>query len=143
MLLVEEKQVPIKIELVPMRSYGDKPPAFMRLVAGGMLPAITVERENGQKQVITESSVIMELLDRWHPPSEGYKPMLPDDDDAKGLNRYNELARLERDLFSWWCTLIFRPEGPNMSAGGLMNILGGKKSSSEMSGAMSGFLDCL
>ncbi len=138
---MEEKQVPINIELVPMRSYGDKPPEFMRMVRGGMLPAITVERDNGQKQVITESSVIMELLDRWHPPSEGYKPMLPDDDDAEGLKRYDTLARLERDLFSWWCTLIFRPEGPRMSAGGLMNMLGGKKP--EMSGAMSGFLDCL
>jgi Glutathione S-transferase, N-terminal domain len=49
MLLVEEKQVPIKIELVPMRSYGDKPPAFLRKVPSGLLPAIEV---NGQ--MITE-----------------------------------------------------------------------------------------
>jgi Glutathione S-transferase, N-terminal domain len=49
MLLVEEKQVPIKIELVPMRSYGDKPPAFLRKVPSGLLPAIEV---NGQ--IITE-----------------------------------------------------------------------------------------
>lgn len=49
MLLVEEKQVPIKIELVPMRSYGDKPQEFLRKVPGGLLPAIEI---NGQ--VITE-----------------------------------------------------------------------------------------
>jgi glutathione S-transferase len=54
MLLVEEKQVPIKIELVPMRSYGDKPAAFMRKVPNGLLPAIEV---NGQ--VITECKLIV------------------------------------------------------------------------------------
>jgi len=143
MLLIEEKQVPINIELVPMRSYGDKPTEFTRMVPGGLLPAITVERENGQKQVITESSVIMELLDQWHPASEGYKPMLPEETDAKGVKKFNELSQLERELFSWWCTLMFRPEGPNMSAPGIMSILSGKKETSGMSGAMKGFLDCI
>jgi glutathione S-transferase len=149
MLLIEEKQVPINIELVPMRSYGDKPVEFMRMVPGGMLPAITVERDNGQKQVITESGVIMELLDQWHPESEGYKPMLPKEDDQEGWNRYNRLARLERELFSWWCTLMFRPEGPKMpsaSSGfmGFFSGMNGKGGGSEMiSGSMSGFLDCL
>ena len=142
MLLIEEKQVPINIGLVPMRSYGDKPTEFTRMVPGGMLPALTVERANGQKQVITESSVIMELLDQWHPESEGYKPMLPDEGDEKGRRRYSQLARLERELFSWWCTLMFRPEGPKMSVPGLMGMLTGKKGP-EMSGALSGFLDCM
>mmetsp|Transcript_3131 Transcript_3131/g.5814 ORF Transcript_3131/g.5814 Transcript_3131/m.5814 type:complete len:592 (-) Transcript_3131:88-1863(-) len=150
MLLIEEKQVPINIELVPMRSYGDKPVEFMRMVPGGMLPAITIERDNGQKQVITESGVIMELLDQWHPESEGYKPMLPNDSDQDGWNRYNRLARLERELFSWWCTLMFRPEGPKMpsasSGSGFMGFFTGKNGQGGgemMSGAMSGFLDCL
>lgn len=110
MLLVEEKQVPIQIELVPMRSYGDKPQEFMRKVPGGLLPAIEV---NGK--IITESSVIMELLDQWHPPSEGYKPMMPQDD--AGMKRFKELSRLERELFSWWCTLLFRPEMPGVGGG--------------------------
>jgi hypothetical protein len=35
MLLIEEKRIPIKIELVPMRSYGDKPMDFMRKVPNG------------------------------------------------------------------------------------------------------------
>ena len=75
MLLIEEKKVPIQISLVPMRSYGDKPREFLQKVPNGLLPAIEV---NGE--IITESSVIMELLDRWHPPEDGYKPMLPQDD---------------------------------------------------------------
>ena len=94
-----------KIELVPMRSYGDKPTEFMRMVPGGILPAITIEKSNGQQQVITESGVIMELLDQWHPASEGYKPMLPEESDQSGWKRYNQLARLERELFSYWCNL--------------------------------------
>jgi len=147
MLLIEEKEIPINIGLVPMRSYGDKPADFMRLVPSGLLPAIVVETEGG-KQVITESQVIMELLDKWHPASDGYKSMLPDPDDTKGLAKYDKLARLERELFSWWCTLIFRPEGPRMAGGGvragLMGMITGKKEETEeISGAMQGFLDCL
>jgi glutathione S-transferase len=118
------------------------------MVRGGLLPALTIERSQGQKQTITESQVIMELLDEWHPPSEGYKRMLPAVEDGKNGARYQSLARLERDLFSWWCTLLFRPEGgPSMPGGGgrgggLMGMLtGGNKNS--MSGAMKGFLECL
>ena len=43
-----------------MRSYGDKPADFMRLVPSGLLPAIVVETEGG-KQVITESQVRVEI----------------------------------------------------------------------------------
>ena len=137
MLLVEEKQVPIKIDLVPMRSYGDKPREFMQKVPGGLLPAIEV-----QGQVITESQVIMELLDQWYPESEGYKRMMPRENDKAGQQRYRQLADLERDLFRWWCTLVFRPDGPSLGGGGnpLARLMGGQD---EMSGAMKGFLDCL
>ena len=148
MLLIEEKRIPINIELVPMRSYGDKPTSFTRMVPSGLLPALIVERDDGQKQVITESQVIMELLDAWHPASEGYKKMLPDSNDKAGNARYDRLARLERDLFSWWCTLIFRPEGPRLGGGGgggLMGMLSGKGAGGgdEMSDSMKGFLECL
>jgi len=87
MLLVEEKRIPMRISLVPMRSYGDKPAEFLRKVPSGLLPAIEV---NGQ--VITESQVIMELLDEWHKPSDGYRAMMP-----VGMERYQKLARLERE----------------------------------------------
>jgi glutathione S-transferase len=105
------------------------------MVPSGLLPALLVETNDGRQQVITESQVIMELLDQWHTVEDGYKPMMPSENDEEGQKRYNKLARLERELFSWWCTLIFRPEGP----GGMLGKLIG---SSEPSGAMGGFLDC-
>jgi glutathione S-transferase len=135
MLLIEEKEIPIKIDLVPMRSYGDKPPEFITKVPSGLLPAIEV---NGK--IITESQVIMELLDQWHPVEEGYKPMMPTDD--AGRSKYTTLARLERELFSWWCTLVFRPEGPRLG-GGFGGLLGGGKKDGGMSESMKGFMDCI
>ena len=92
MLLIEEKQVPVRLELVPMRSYGDKPREFMQKVPGGLLPAMEVDGK-----IITESQVIMELLDQWHTVDDGYRPMRPAKDDAKGREKYNTLARLERE----------------------------------------------
>jgi len=136
MLLVEEKQVPLQIDLVPMRSYGDKPREFLRKVPNGLLPAIEV-----QGQVITESSVIMELLDRWHPTEDGYRPMMPDENDVSGQKKYTELARLERELFSWWCTLMFRPELPAVGGNMIKNLFGG--GGEAMSGSMQGFMDCM
>mmetsp|Transcript_10317 Transcript_10317/g.18235 ORF Transcript_10317/g.18235 Transcript_10317/m.18235 type:complete len:449 (+) Transcript_10317:243-1589(+) len=142
MLLIEEKRVPINIELVPMRSYGDKPESFLRIVPSGLLPALLVETSDGRKQAITESQVIMELLDQWHPVEDGYRQMMPAENDAEGKARYKQLANLERELFSWWCTLIFRPEGPGFSSGGMLKKLMGSNDDS-MSGAMAGFLECL
>ena len=91
MLLVEEKRVPVHISLVPMRSYGDKPQSFTRKVPSGLLPAMEV---NGQ--IITESSVIMELIDRWHTPDDGYLPMMPREDDEGGRRRRPLLRRAGR-----------------------------------------------
>ena len=141
MMLIEEKETPVKIELVPMRSYGDKPREFLQKVPSGLLPALEVKG-----QIITESQVIMELLDKWHTPEDGYKPMLPKEDDRAGWARYDKLARLERSLFSWWCTLLFRPEGPRLGGGGnpLQKLMGGGGGGdSGMSGSMEGFLDCM
>ena len=106
--------------------------------SSGLLPAMEV---NGQ--IITESSVIMELLDRWHTPDDGYLPMMPAEDDESGRRRYEQLFRLERQLFSWWCTLLFRPEGPAMGGGNILSNLMGGGSGGEMSGSMKGFLDCI
>ena len=138
MLLIEEKEIPIKIELVPMRAYGDKPREFLQKVPNGLLPAIEV---NGK--VVTESQVIMELLDEWHPVSEGYKPMLPSRDDAAGMAKYDTLARLERELFSWWCTLTFRPDSGSSSGSLISNPFKKNAAQQEMSSAMTGFLDCI
>ena len=142
MLLIEEKRIPINIELVPMRSYGDKPESFLRMVPSGLLPALVVETNDGRKRTITESQVIMELLDQWHPVDEGYRQMMPAINDTEGQARYKTLANLERELFSWWCTLIFRPEGPGFSSGSMLGKIMGTNERS-MSGAMKGFLDCI
>ena len=93
MLLIEEKEIPVQIQLVPMRSYGDKPREFLQKVPSGLLPAMEINNQ----QVVTESQVIMERLDQWHTITDGYKPMLPDNDDSPAWDRYQALARLERE----------------------------------------------
>jgi glutathione S-transferase len=67
----------------------------------------------------------MELLDEWH--TDGFVPMLPTT--KAGQVRYQSLSRLERELFSWWCTLLFRPETGNNGSG--------------LSPVMKGFIECL
>ena len=94
MLLVEEKGIPMNIDLVPMRSYGDKPREFLQKVPSGLLPAIQVNTSEGPR-IITESQVIMDLLDQWHGKDEGYKPMMPSS--SSDIQRYDKLARLERE----------------------------------------------
>ncbi|KAL7566886.1 hypothetical protein ACA910_021373 [Epithemia clementina (nom. ined.)] len=128
MLLVEEKQIPVRIELINMRSYGDKSREYLQKVPGGLLPAIEV-----RGQVITESQVIMELLDQWFPQSQGYRSMMPSSGENKA--KYQRLAALERDLFGHWCSVVFRPER------GIAGFLGG--GSEGMSAAMNGFMDCI
>jgi len=93
MLMVEEKRIPMRISLVPMRSYGDKPKEFLQKVPSGLLPAIEVG--GGSGRVITESQVIMELLDEWYSPEDGYRPMLPGTE--RGMARYDKLSKLERE----------------------------------------------
>lgn len=145
-LLVEEKRIPINIETVPMRSYGDKPPAFLRRVPNGLLPAISIEAHDGRSETVTESQVIMELLDKWHPEEDGYKPMLPREG-SQDQRRYEMLARLERELFSWWCTFLFRPEGGpgrgGFNLGTIFNKDKNTNSAGEMSASFQGFVDCL
>ena len=85
-----------------MRSYGDKPQAFLRIVPNGLLPAIIIDGK-----VQTESLDIMINLDRtFNGPN--HKQMWPKDSDSD-YNRAVQLMRLERNLFSLWCNLVFRP----------------------------------
>lgn len=143
MLLIEAKEIPIQIELVNMRSYGDKPQTFLRKVPNGLLPALEV----GGRGVITESAVIMELLDEMHPSSEGYRQMVPDaKKQPADYRRYQELSQLERELFRWWCTLMFRPEGAGGGVGGMLGgLFGGNAGGADevVSPAMEGFFNCL
>ncbi|KAG7373028.1 glutathione S-transferase [Nitzschia inconspicua] len=143
MLLVEEKQIPLKIELINMRSYGDKPNSFLQKVPGGLLPALEVDG-----QVITESAVIMQLLDEWH---GDLKPMVPPKSSPQ-YRQYQYLMQLERELFRWWCTFMFRPEsgtaGGGSFGGALSGLLGGNNNNrnnptGSMSPQMQGFVECL
>lgn len=42
-LLLEEKRVPYKVVKINMRSYGDKPPEYLRKVPNGLLPALEID----------------------------------------------------------------------------------------------------
>ena len=101
---------------------------------------------DGRKQTVTESQVIMELIDNLHTPDAGYKAMMPEDPAL--YEKHQQLARLERDLFSYWCNLVFRPEGGGRGSGGggmssLMGSIMGNNNDGEMSAAMKGFMQCM
>ncbi|EKX36789.1 hypothetical protein GUITHDRAFT_158659 [Guillardia theta CCMP2712] len=55
-LLLEEKKIPYKIELINMRSYGDKPDWFLAKNPRGLLPVVEVDGK-----MISESVYIMQL----------------------------------------------------------------------------------
>jgi hypothetical protein len=114
MLLIEAKEIPIQIELVNMRSYGDKPRSFLQKVPNGMLPAL---EDNRTGNVALDSAYIMEFLEETH-PSPGFKRMVPTPkDQLSDHKQYRYLMGLERELFRLWCTLVFRQEQPNPSSG--------------------------
>ena len=160
MLLIEAKEIPLQIELVNMRSYGDKPNSFLQKVPNGMLPAL---EDTDSGQVALDSAYIMEFLEKSHPSSSSssstsYKQMVPSQQDQpEQYQRYQSLMNLERELFRWWCTLMFRSEQPNGGNGNpaaaLMGNLFGNNNKNKngdddddddyVSSSMQGFLDCL
>lgn len=111
-IMLEEKRIPYRIEKINMRSYGDKPPAFLRKVPNGLLPAIEIDGN-----LMTESIDIMLMLDKTF-PSPHYPSLWPQGSGGEWTvqdeQRAGLLMRLERDLFSRWCNICFR--GSNMPA---------------------------
>jgi glutathione S-transferase len=104
-LLLEEKQISYRVEKINMRSYGPKPKEFLEKVPNGLLPAIDID---GQFQ--TDSLGIMMNLERTFTGTR-YKTMWPTSEAEGG--RAQKLMRLERQIFSQWCELVFRPSfGP-------------------------------
>ena len=97
--MLEEKQIPYRVEKINMRSYGDKPQAFLEKIPSGLLPVVEIDG-----QLITESLVIMQILEREFPG----RTTLPEDK----FEAANVLLRLERQLFSDWCGFVFRPSMP-------------------------------
>ena len=99
-LLLEEKQIPYKVVKINMRSYGSKPPSFLRKVPGGLLPAIELDG-----QLVVDSLPIMQLLDATFP----HQPQMVPAPESEERTKAEKLLRLERQLFSHWCTLTFQP----------------------------------
>uniref|UniRef100_A0A6T7NAB0 GST N-terminal domain-containing protein n=1 Tax=Hanusia phi TaxID=3032 RepID=A0A6T7NAB0_9CRYP len=98
-LLLEEKEIPYKIELINMRSYGDKPDWFLAKNPRGLLPVVEIDGK-----MISESVYIMQVLDSLTEK----KPMLPRSDQQL-MDRANSLMQLERRLFGDWCGFVFQP----------------------------------
>ena len=98
-IMLEEKQIPYRVEKINMRSYGDKPKEFLAKIPSGLLPVVEIDG-----QMITESLVIMQILEREFPE----RVTLPEDK----FDLANKLLKLERQLFSDWCGLVFRPSLP-------------------------------
>ncbi|KXZ55141.1 hypothetical protein GPECTOR_3g291 [Gonium pectorale] len=92
-LQLEEKRIPYVMEKINMRCYGDKPPSFMAKVPSGLLPVIELDG-----RVVTESAVIMQLLEDTFPD---HKPLMPPAG-TPARQRADGLMRLERRLFSDW-----------------------------------------
>jgi glutathione S-transferase len=100
-ILLEEKKIPYMVEKINMRSYGDKPPAFLRMVPNGLLPAMALDGN-----VQTDSLQIMMNLERTFRGPE--HPSMWPDDNSPQLSRAKSLMGLERQLFGAWCDLVFR-----------------------------------
>jgi len=100
-MLLEEKRIPYRVEKINMRSYGDKPRAFLEKVPNGLLPAIELDG-----RLLTDSIPIMLALERTFDDAAQHAPMLPAEEAQ--LQRANELMGLERELFGAWCTFVFR-----------------------------------
>lgn len=100
-VMLEEKQVPYRVELINMRSYGDKPESFLKKCPRGLLPALELDGK-----LYTESLDIMALIDQTF-QGPHHQKMLPERDGPE-WQRMQELLRLERELFGAWCSYVFR-----------------------------------
>lgn len=90
-LLLEEKRIPYRVEKIPLRCYGQKPPSFMRMNPSGGLPVAIIKGK-----VVSESNDIMMILESTFTKN----PLLPTDDLRS--DRVKSLFALERRLFSTW-----------------------------------------
>jgi len=104
-ILLEEKKIPYRIQKINMRSYGDKPAEFLRMIPNGLLPAIVIDG----KQVQTESLEIMLNLDSMFTGGV-HKRMWPAEGSPEAA-RARTLMKLERKLFGCWCNVVFNGPG--------------------------------
>ncbi|CAK0820218.1 unnamed protein product [Prorocentrum cordatum] len=96
-LFLEEKKVNYDVRKVTMFCYGKKEAWYKKIVPSGMLPALQVKQTG---EVVTESDAILARLEQLFGPL-GPVPLSHAEVE---LNR-----RLERKLFSAWCSWLCRP----------------------------------
>eukprot|EP00929_Paragymnodinium_shiwhaense_P112873 TRINITY_DN81134_c0_g1_i1.p1 TRINITY_DN81134_c0_g1~~TRINITY_DN81134_c0_g1_i1.p1 ORF type:complete len:463 (-),score=100.19 TRINITY_DN81134_c0_g1_i1:180-1568(-) len=101
-IMLEEKQIPYEVELINMRSYGDKPKSFLAKCPRGLLPAVELDGE-----LYTESLDIMAMLDQGF-DGPRHRRMLPARDSAD-FRKLQKLLQQERQLFGAWCQYVFHP----------------------------------
>lgn len=101
-IMLEEKRIPYTVELINMRSYGDKPKSFLAKCPRGLLPAVELDGK-----LSTESLEIMASLDATF-TGTAHRPMLPPRG-SPAFAKAQELLQMERALFSAWCSYVFRP----------------------------------
>ena len=104
-LFLEEKRVSYEIKKVTMFCYGEKEAWYKKIVPRGMLPALEIENtKTGLQKIITESDVVLEVLEDIFGTLGNAK---------KGSSLFDEEViknrRLERKLFSAWCSWLCRP----------------------------------
>jgi glutathione S-transferase len=93
-LVLEEKQVPYRVERVNMSCYGDKPPSFRQLQPSGQIPVCVIDGA-----VYGQSNDIIDALERTFTPTKGGHPaLLPD----QHMAEVNSLLQLERRFFGAW-----------------------------------------
>ena len=100
-ILLEEKKIPYEVEKINMRSYGDKPAEYLKMVPNGLLPAMRLDGE-----FMTDSLRIMLTLEGTFTGPQ-YKRMWPEEGTPE-FARAQSLMRLERSIFGLWCNLVFR-----------------------------------
>ena len=100
-LFLEQKQIPYKVEKVPLNAYGDKPVWYSRKVDGGKLPAIEMDGI-----LYTESMDIMTLLEDAFPTHTSMIPIKIGSQERQALD---ELLDLEQELQRAWFSLVFYP----------------------------------
>ena len=101
-MMLEEKEINYEVELINMRSYGDKPASFTNKVRGGFLPALELDGA-----MYTESLDIMAMLDDAFVGGDGHRELLPPRESPE-FARARQLLQLERQLFRAWCDYVFR-----------------------------------
>ncbi len=104
---------------------GDKPASFMAMVPSGLLPVLELDG-----RVVTESSVIMSLLEREFPD---HKPLMPPEGSAEAA-RASELMRLERRFFSAWLNWLCSGWGGDAARRAFEGVVGAMCEAIQQSG---------